>query len=91
MSINDKRLLIGTTWTSADQTVGKCGFVAIVARGSGDASQVTLADGTAIRYIVEIAATSLAGFTLPKGQAFTNLVADLTGTASYAICYQPLT
>ena len=87
------RFAIAQSWTAADATLGKVGFLGILAKGSAADSTITILDGTAIKYVLVVGSTlNNVAFTVGGPPvAFQNMVVDLTGTASYGISYVPTT
>lgn len=77
------------TWGVSDTTVGAASLVSVIAAGSAALSTLTLLDGTAIKIVLPIQITAGAQLTFPFPVNFTNLIADMTGTAGYTIIYQP--
>ena len=83
---SSKSLIMSAT----DTTVGSALLTAVSIRGSAGAMEVTLLDGTAIKWYVkaDITRGENALFTSPL--AFSNLVIDVTGTGAYSVAYIPV-
>ncbi len=87
--MSDERNAIITTKTAADQTIGAAGLTFITAFGSAALSTLTLLDGAAIKWVGQVTTTQSFSLVISPPIAFTNLVADMTGTAGYSLGYIP--
>ena len=79
-----------TTWSATDATLGKVAFIGMLAKGSAADSTLTILNGTDIKFVV-VAGSTINNVTFIPSfpTAFSNLVVDITGTASYSIVSIP--
>lgn len=75
--------------TSVDSTIGACGFLGVIVKGSADVGTTTILDGTDIKFSVDVTTTADGSLIIGSPIAFTNLIVDNTGTGGYSVIYQP--
>lgn len=76
-------------WSATSTTVGRCGLLSIVSLGSAALNQITIQDGTAIKFVHQCQITAQGQLMFPQPIAFTSLNTVVTGTPSYTLIFVP--
>lgn len=79
----------GSLWSATGTTIGGCGLISIVSVGSAALNQITIQDGTAIKFVHQCQITAQGQLNFVPPLAFTNLNTVVTGTPSYAVIFVP--